>query len=251
MQAGLRAHFEGAVWDEPLTEWERTRIAHIPREIPPDVRTIADVGCGDGRLTHVLADLGYDVVGMDGSPRALEKVRVPKRLCDVDRLDAPDASFDLVVCTEVLEHLPDPVFARAVAELRRIARRWVIVTVPHAEDLREASVRCPQCGQVFHAYGHVRRFTVEDVRRLMPGNDLVEVNTRPVPAWHPRLLDLRTDVLRRYAWMPNCVCHHCGNTDFSRARHDPVRRLLGAANKVVMRGRTRPRGYVLGRFKLD
>jgi SAM-dependent methyltransferase len=65
-------------------------------------------------------------------------------------------SFDTVVCTEVLEHVPNHV--RALQELTRVAKKRVIVTVPHAEIIREHI--CIHCNRLTPANGHLNTYTI-------------------------------------------------------------------------------------------
>jgi SAM-dependent methyltransferase len=86
---------------------------------------ILDVGCGTG---HHLADLrarGYAAAGIDGSADMLEHARglnpgADIRLADVDALPFPDASFDYVLCVEVLRYLPEP--TACIREMARVLR---------------------------------------------------------------------------------------------------------------------------------
>lgn len=95
---------------------------------------VLEIGCGPGQLAHFLHDEGLlsEYVGFDLSSVAVSSARerVPGRrfeVADVHTTDLIDAShFDLVVCTEVLEHIQHD---REV--LRRIpAGKRVIATVP-------------------------------------------------------------------------------------------------------------------------
>jgi ubiquinone/menaquinone biosynthesis C-methylase UbiE len=90
--------------------------------IPVDVNSILDVGTGKG---EIIADLGsrYQVVGLDISPAALAYVRCPRVLGTVTDLPFADKSFDLVMCLEVIEHLPDDHLKRGVEEIQRVAKK--------------------------------------------------------------------------------------------------------------------------------
>lgn len=101
---------------------------------------ILDAGCGLGNVTAVLEQgfPGVDVVGVDSSASRLDAaagggVRSPLARADLGRLPVGDASFDAVICSEVLEHVDDP--AAALTELHRVLRPGgtLVVTVPHAE----------------------------------------------------------------------------------------------------------------------
>src|SRR5437764_3260445 len=88
---------------------------------------IADLGCGPGAHALALARRGYDVVGVDGSPRMVGVARTRAARDEVDAtfdvhdVSAPfpfaDASLGGVLATLVLQHLPHP--AAFVAEIRR------------------------------------------------------------------------------------------------------------------------------------
>lgn len=107
--------------------------------------TLLDAGCGEGIVTAWLADAlsGATIAGVDVRSDALAQaaIRVPRaELCaaDVHGLPYAASSFDLVVCTEVLEHVADP--AGALRELARVARRGLVLTVPHEPFFRTGNL---------------------------------------------------------------------------------------------------------------
>jgi ubiquinone/menaquinone biosynthesis C-methylase UbiE len=91
-----------------------------------------DVGCGPGFLMALLAELGVDADGVDFSPSSLtlapESVRSRIAIGPVTDLAAADASYDLVVCREVFEHLTVLQVRRTVAEICRVSSRFAYVT---------------------------------------------------------------------------------------------------------------------------
>jgi SAM-dependent methyltransferase len=76
---------------------------------------ILDIGCGDMPYYPVFAGVADEYVGTDIEPGP--NVRY---VCPVEQLDIPDASFDVVLCTQVLEHSRDP--AQALREITRVLR---------------------------------------------------------------------------------------------------------------------------------
>src|SRR5919109_2717274 len=72
--------------------------------IPDEVATIVDVGCGDGAITNALG-LQWAVTGVDSSRSALQHVTTEAVLADARELPFPDASFDLAMSSQLLEHL--------------------------------------------------------------------------------------------------------------------------------------------------
>lgn len=93
---------------------------HLRKWLPAGNPRVADLGCGTGSLSVLLAERGAEVVGVDLSPamveRAVRKAHeagadVRFAVGDVSRPDLAAGSFDVVLCRHVLWNLPDPVLA--------------------------------------------------------------------------------------------------------------------------------------------
>jgi ubiquinone/menaquinone biosynthesis C-methylase UbiE len=97
---------------------------------------LLDVGSGDGALGARLAAQGALVTGVDPSPAAIERARAAHPEMDWalpaedGRLPVPDASFDVVTCVHVLEHVADT--QTLMSEMRRVlvSGGLVLVAVP-------------------------------------------------------------------------------------------------------------------------
>ncbi len=155
-------------------------------------RRVLEVGCGSGDLADRLLDPAVwpaarvpEYCGTDVSPEqiALARARCPGRAfqtCSVYRLPYPDASVDLVIACEVLEHLADP--ARALAEVARVTRGRVLISVPR-EPLWRALNLCR--GAYWRHFGntpgHVQHFSVRSLRQLVGRRFVIEAERRPVP----------------------------------------------------------------------
>jgi SAM-dependent methyltransferase len=108
----------------------------LRRYLGPPPRRIIDVGCGLGSYGRGLLADGYDWMGaeVDAADCAgLARLNLPHRHVDGRTLPFADASFDAALCLEVLEHLDDP--ATFLAEVRRVAPRQLLVSVPNCELL--------------------------------------------------------------------------------------------------------------------
>ncbi len=165
-----------AFWtDRRYTTIETERAQQTLSWLPADVHSVLDVGCGNGVLTNLLE--GPDlIVGTDRSFAALGFVRKPRCLSDIVCLPFVDGAFDAVLSTEVIEHMPGAVYPAALSELARVARRYVLVTVPYQERLWMREVRCPHCGASFHEHGHQRSYNAALMRELfakVPGMHFV------------------------------------------------------------------------------
>ena len=100
-------------------------------------RSVLDVGCGEGVLTHEWAEkLGDErVVGIDlDDPKlasewaARQRPNLEYQVAEATSLSFADDEFDLAAAIEVLEHVPDP--ERTLSEMARVAERWLLVSVP-------------------------------------------------------------------------------------------------------------------------
>lgn len=86
---------------------------------------VLDAGCGDGATLHYLSKkFQFESYGIDIAEQAVELARTRKIKAEVadisERIPFPDTFFDVVICSEVLEHLPLP--SKALAEMRRVAK---------------------------------------------------------------------------------------------------------------------------------
>ena len=102
-----------------------------------DPRSLLDVGCGEGVLTHRWAGAiaPRRVVGLDLEDPAIqaewEGRRAPNleyRIMKAENLPFGDGEFDVATAIEVLEHVPDP--GHTVAEMARVASGHLLVSVP-------------------------------------------------------------------------------------------------------------------------
>jgi ubiquinone/menaquinone biosynthesis C-methylase UbiE len=134
--------------------------------------SILDAGCGEGFVSEWMSEAfgGARVVGVDTRNDALREAsgrvsRADFLVGDVMGLPFPDRSFDLVVCTEVLEHVEDP--AGALRELRRVSRGRLLVTVPHEPFFRAGNLlRGRHVRRLGSTPGHRWTWTRPEFQRL-------------------------------------------------------------------------------------
>lgn len=203
-----------AVWDQELQTGQRNLIQAICDHWPKGIRTVLDVGCGDGKITHALAErTNASFHGFDGSREALSRVRLPSTHGDVGALPFGNDAFDVVLTTDVFEHLPDQVEQTAWAELFRVARDWVFFVVPFQEEMLDASAICANCGEQYHVNWHYRSYDFPGLsNRTPPGWRLVRAvlsGERWSPMLPPETLYRRLE-LKEWSGWSEAVCPACG-----------------------------------------
>lgn len=201
-----------------LSPDDKERIDNTLRLVPPDCASVLDVGCGDGRVTNLLTSRCARVVGLDVSTEALRHLTASGVLGTIERLPFPDKTFDLVLSSEVLEHLPYAVYLQALEEIGRCAEKYILITVPNNEDLRENSIVCPACTCRFHSSRHVRSFDstrLEDLFRQFKLCYLMKCSmTRVYPKTMIRAGRLLGVVPQEphTPFPPTALCPQCGYT---------------------------------------
>jgi ubiquinone/menaquinone biosynthesis C-methylase UbiE len=116
-----------------LENFNKTLIREIKHLKP---QSILDVGCGEGFTLERLRKekIGKKLVGVDFLDRAIKigKEVHPKldlRKGSIYDLKFKDNTFDLVICSEVLEHLDDP--EKGLDEIARVTGKYAILSVPN------------------------------------------------------------------------------------------------------------------------
>ena len=139
------------------------------------VRSICDLGCGNGHITGRLAALGYRVTGVDASAsgiqiaqRAYPTVEFVHAL--VDR-DLNLGQFDLVISSDVIEHLyrPSDLLEAATSQLKPGGQ--ILLGTPYHGYLKNlmlaATGKLDAHFSALHDGGHIKFFSVNTLSKLM------------------------------------------------------------------------------------
>jgi len=125
-------------------------IIDVLRSKLPAGAQVLDVGCGNGVISRSLGEKGFNVQGVDVSPKAIERARSLNKFSNVkfdvvsaEQLVANGQQYHAVICSEVLEHLNEP--NKLLKVLHEILKEdgVLIVTVPNGKGPREVLITKP------------------------------------------------------------------------------------------------------------
>ena len=197
-------------------DWELKRIKDVVFNLPKDYESLLDVGCGNGAFLSYLKKLDSKkrTVGVDISPSALKYFDGESRTGSITDIPYDDSSFDLVTAMEVIEHMTAPDYKKALAELERVAKKYILVTVPNDEPLESVLVQCPMCFCNFSNSFHMHSFNYESMNNLFESFSCVKsVGIGPekqiLPFKRSSIYQMYRYGLRKPAMKATAICPQC------------------------------------------
>jgi 2-polyprenyl-3-methyl-5-hydroxy-6-metoxy-1,4-benzoquinol methylase len=161
-------------------------------------QSLLDVGCGEGVLVHEWAQRLSDkrVVGIDLEEESIqagwEQRRAPNleyKVMLAENLPFEAGEFDVATAIEVLEHVPDP--EHTVAEMARVAKRHLIVSVPREPLWRMLNMaRGAYIKELGNTPGHLNHWSKRSFVRMLSEYGEVAEARSPFP-WTMLLVRLR------------------------------------------------------------
>lgn len=146
----VAADYDRHRFASPWRAWRNRRQWQVVREVLAEaegVRRVLDLPCGTGRFTADFASLGLEVVGADVSVEMMRQARGRaaaargvRGFVQADALALPfrDGAFDCVACIRFTQHVPPDLRVRMLAEMRRVATRWLLVEYRHRHGWKHA-----------------------------------------------------------------------------------------------------------------
>ena len=194
----------------------RDRAETVVSMIPPGVQSVLEVGCGDGIIINQVG--GKNTMGVDISAKGLDKVTGPSMLAFARDLPFEDRSWDLVIASEVIEHILDEEYERSLGEIARVAGKHILITVPNRENLALDVTRCPECGATFHAFYHLRSYGPEKLRPLFDGFVCETCKEQGPRGRRSGRLEMfiRHRIMKKWAPFVNSKCPDCGYSRYVR-----------------------------------
>lgn len=242
--------------------WSPSPPAHLVADIlsliPEDVTSVLDVGCGDGRVINALPDR-LEVLGFDTTAPALQHVRRPTCKGSIAQLPFPDGAFDLVMCNDLIARLDDDELRKAIFELSRVAKRYLLLTVPNAEQLDANLTKCAECGTTYHVDRHRRSVNEQQLLALSNGVFRpLEIRYSGDPSRSP--FDMTVQIrhaMNLFRESDRALCPKCGSARQVASHADAMRRSIDSlrSSRWARRQRdglsTNDRTQLIGLFARD
>jgi 2-polyprenyl-3-methyl-5-hydroxy-6-metoxy-1,4-benzoquinol methylase len=160
------------------------------------VDSILDVGCGEGFTLNRLKEngIGKRLEGIEYLQTAIDLGRemYPSILIKkgtIYNLPYKTNSFDLVLCTEVLEHLEEP--QKALKELVRVSKKYLVISVPNEPLFMLAQlIRGKNWSRLGNDIEHINHWTMFGFPQFVKKNAKVKILARRFPfAWTMLMLE--------------------------------------------------------------
>jgi 2-polyprenyl-3-methyl-5-hydroxy-6-metoxy-1,4-benzoquinol methylase len=146
---------------------------------------VLDFGAGDGDLVRLLCERGFRASAYEPSAGRVQNLE--SALSDVDGFggvigQSSSAQFDVVIMTEVVEHILDEEMEGTLRRLAELTKPGgtLVVTTPNNEDLELGMTYCPVSNMLFHRWQHVRSFTETTLPMLLRQHGFAEIVTHRI-----------------------------------------------------------------------
>ena len=168
-----------------MARFERDMFELLDRAAPA---SILDVGCGEGVLTEQWADrVAGRVVGFDLEDPKLEaewrhraRPNLEFKAGDAHHMEYRTGEFEIATAMEVLEHVPDP--EGVLAEMARVASRWLLVSVPREPLWRALNIaRGAYLKDLGNTPGHLNHWSKRGFAKLLARHGEIAELRSPFP----------------------------------------------------------------------
>lgn len=139
-----------------------------------EFKTILEAGCGEGYVSQFLYKKGNTIDAFDISEKVVQEAQkafpgIRFSVGSIYNIAAENGQYDLVIASEVLEHLEEP--KTALCELFRVSKRYVFISVPNEPIWRVLNLaRGKYIKDLGNTPGHIQHWSKSSIRKLCEEN---------------------------------------------------------------------------------
>ncbi len=164
---------------DPLMDHLYKKILFHLKDAPG--KKLLDVGCGAGKVISLAGKDGFEVLGVEIEEKVaglaqknLQKERVKGKIItgDILKTKLKKEQFDVVVCSEVIEHVDSP--EKIIQEIHRLLKKdgILILTTPHNQRYWTVSDEFAE---------HKRRFSIKQIKKILANFEIKKIYTVGFP----------------------------------------------------------------------
>lgn len=111
------------------------------------LKTVLEIGIGNGTVAEYLEKQGLKVKTLD-----IDRNLNPDFTASVLDMPLENNSFDVILCAEILEHLPFEDFEKGLLELKRVSKKYLVLSLPHFGPPVKFSFKTPLLKEIKIAF---------------------------------------------------------------------------------------------------
>ena len=161
---------------------------------------------------------------------------MPKKQMPCDNLQFEDNSFDLIISSEMIEHLDDTTFVNSLEEMERVSRKYIIISVPYDEFLRSRMTKCLFCGKEHHIYNHLRAFSETNLLEIFKNFKMIDkryIGKVKDILWFEKILRYKLGLFYINKGTP--ICPLCGRRNSLKRKYNIFSLLAAISVRVIPR----------------
>jgi SAM-dependent methyltransferase len=146
----------------------------LARKLKP--KNVLEIGIGNKTVSNYLKHHGIKVDSCD-----YDKNLHPNYVGDIRNIPLEDNSYDLIMACQVLEHIPWKDLSKALNELKRVSRKYVIISLPYYSFGIEFVIKIPKIGKRKNYLSFLIRIPLFFYNKKLTGGHYWEIGRKGTP----------------------------------------------------------------------
>jgi 2-polyprenyl-3-methyl-5-hydroxy-6-metoxy-1,4-benzoquinol methylase len=161
-------------------------LAKLIKKYTKKNNTLLDYGSGPGFLIKYLLENKVEISALEFSADSLERIKNSYErqkgfigAYSIKELNEKNIKFNIITLIEVIEHLNDHYLELTFNNIQHLLKAggYLIITTPNDEDITKSYICCPETGELFHRWQHIRSWNTDSLTRFLnkSGFDIIKI----------------------------------------------------------------------------